>query len=76
MLDLAVNNNDTPTNYSIFLKGTKGVDTIENTYAFPEDGILTLTNLDISYAWEYTFNDLTWLINFDENNTCYNQLSV
>ena len=76
MLDLAVNNNDTPTNYSIFLKGTKGVNTIEDTYAFPEDGVLTLTNLDVSYAWEYTFNDLTWPVDFDENNTYYNQLSV
>ena len=76
MLDLAVNDNDTPTNYSIFLKGIKGVDTIEGTYAFPEDGILTLTNLDVSYAWEYTFNDSTWPVDFDENNTYYNQLSV
>lgn len=76
ILDLAVNSNDTPTNYSIFLKGTKGVDTIEGTYAFPEDGILTLTNLDVSYAWEYTFNNSTWPVDFDENNTYYNQLSV
>jgi hypothetical protein len=76
MLDLAVNDNDTPTNYSIFLKGIKGVDTIEGTYAFPEDGILTLTNLDVSYTWEYTFNNSTWPVDFDENNTYYNQLSV
>ena len=75
-LDLSVNDNDSPTNYFIFLNGIKGVSTFSDFYYFPEDGILTLENLDISYNWEYTFNGTTWPITFDENNFYYNQLSV
>ena len=76
MLDLSVNDNDSPANYYISLNGVKGVSTFSDFYYFPEDGILTLENLDTSYNWEYTFNGTTWPVTFDENNLYYNQLSV
>ena len=76
-LELFTDNDDSPANYYIQLNGIKGVDTFEEIYYFPENGILILENLDVSYNWQYQFNEgNTWNVNFDENNYYYNQLSV
>ena len=62
-------------NQSVYLYGIKGADHASYTLTSNENGMVSASNLDESYTWTFSFNDVMYNVTF-ENHYFYTDLVV
>lgn len=62
-------------NQSVYLYGIKGADHVSYTLTSNENGMVGASNLDESYTWTFSFNDVMYNVTF-ENHYFYTDLVV